>query len=202
MADSATRRPAFYPQTEWLRVLPVASRFVFRGPPPAQAAAGTAFGVAFPTVACRAATDGSRSALWLGPDEHLLLAGEGDGSAIAADVARSLGEEAHSLVDVSHRQVALEVHGPHAEWLLASQCPLPLDLAAFPVGMCTRTVFAKVEIVLWRIGAENFHVEVWRSFSRYVVELLSEVAREIQGTPGVAAPLAGPHGAPANRGAV
>jgi len=200
MADTATRRPATNPQTEWLRVLPVASRFVFRGPPPAQAAAGAAFGVAFPADACRAATDGTRSALWLGPDEHLLLAGEGDGSAIATDVARSLGGQAHSLVDVSHRQVALEVHGPHAEWLLASQCPLPLDLAAFPVGMCTRTVFAKAEIVLWRIATETFHVEVWRSYSRYVVELLSEVAREIPGMPGVTAPLDGPHGAPENRG--
>ena len=51
---------------------------------------------------------------------------------------------------------------------------------SFPVGMCTRTVFAKVEIVLWRKDAETFHVEVWRSFSRYAVELLTEVAREIQ----------------------
>jgi sarcosine oxidase subunit gamma len=163
-----------------MRVLPAASRFIFRGLAAAQIAAGSGFGVALPTVACRAAAAGSRAALWLGPDEWLLLAGESEGPAVAADLSRALGEQAHSLVDVSHRQVALELRGPHAEWLLASQCPLPLDLESFPVGMCTRTVFAKVEIVLWRNDAETFHVEVWRSFSRYAVELLTEVAREIQ----------------------
>jgi sarcosine oxidase subunit gamma len=172
------RCPATYPQTEWLRVLPVASRFIFRGPPPAQIAAGSAFGVALPTVACRAAVNGSRAALWLGPDEHLLLAGEGEGPAVTADISRALGEQAHSLVDVSHRQVALEVRGPHAEWLLASQCPLPLDLESFPVGMCTRTVFSKVEVVIWRKDPSTFQVEAWRSFSRYVVELLAEIAKE------------------------
>jgi sarcosine oxidase subunit gamma len=162
-----------------MRVLPAASRFIFRGSPAAQVAAGSAFGVVLPTFACRAAAAGSRAALWLGPDEWLLLAGDDEGNAIAADLSRALGVQPHSLVDVSHRQVALELRGPNAERLLASQCPLPLDLDSFPVGMCTRTVFAKAEIVLWRTGPEAFHVEVWRSFSRYVVELLTEVEREI-----------------------
>jgi len=178
MAEQAVRNPVSYPATEWMRVLPAASRFIFRGPPAAQAAAGSAFGVALPTVACRAAAAGSRAALWLGPDEWLLLAGSDEGLAVAAALSRALGDQAHSLVDVSHRQVALELHGPHAEWLLASQCPLPLDLESFPVGMCTRTVFAKVEIVLWRTSSDTFRVEVWRSFSRYTVELLTEVAKE------------------------
>jgi sarcosine oxidase subunit gamma len=75
--------------------------------------------------------------------------------------------------------VGLELSGPHAEWLLAAQCPLPLDASAFPVGMCTRTVFSKAEIVLWRTAPDTFHIEVWRSFSRYVVDLLTEIAREL-----------------------
>ena len=51
--------------------------------------------------------------------------------------------------------------------------------AAFPVGACTRTVFAKAEIVLWRTSADVFRVEVARSYCRYVVDLLGEVAREL-----------------------
>jgi sarcosine oxidase subunit gamma len=62
--------------------------------------------------------------------------------------------------------------------LLAAQCPLPLDLAAFPVDMCTRTVFAKAEVVLWRTAPETFRLEVARSFARYVVDMLSEIARD------------------------
>jgi sarcosine oxidase, subunit gamma len=45
--------------------------------------------------------------------------------------------------------------------------------------MCTRTVFGKAEIVLWRPAEQSFRLEVWRSFSPYVAHLLHEVAREL-----------------------
>jgi sarcosine oxidase subunit gamma len=44
--------------------------------------------------------------------------------------------------------------------------------------MCTRTLFEKSEIVLWRTAPDTFHIEVWRSFAPYVTALLAEVARE------------------------
>jgi sarcosine oxidase gamma subunit len=40
-------------------------------------------------------------------------------------------------------------------------------------------VFAKAEIVLWRTDPYTFRVEVARSYCRYVVDLLGEVAREL-----------------------
>jgi sarcosine oxidase subunit gamma len=55
---------------------------------------------------------------------------------------------------------------------------LDLDVRAFAVGMCTRTVFAKAEIVLWRTAADVFRLEVWRSFTDYVASFLDEVVRE------------------------
>ena len=178
MAEIAARRPVVFAETEWLVVLPPASRFVFRGDAAARAAAGSAFGVQLSEEPCRAAVSGSRAALWLGPDEHLLLASADDGVAVGSAVEATLGERPHSLVDVSHRQVGLHVQGPRAEWLLESHCPLPFNLRDFPVGMCTRTVFAKAEVVLWRVAADRFHVEVWRSFSQYLVGLLRDVASE------------------------
>ena len=81
-------------------------------------------------------------------------------------------------MDVSQRQLGLEVRGPTAVRLLNAQCPLELTAAAFPVGMCTRTIYAKTEIVLWRTAAECFHIEVWRSFAPYLVTLLGDVALE------------------------
>ncbi len=71
-------------------------------------------------------------------------------------LAPQLRDFPHSLVEVSHRQIALEVSGPHAAAVLNAGCPLNLDLSAFPVGMCTRTVFAKAEIVLWRTDETVF----------------------------------------------
>ena len=178
MADVAIRQPVLFATTDWIESVPPLSRFVFRGGPIEREIAGRAFGAVLPETACRSAMQGTRAALWLGPDEHLLLAPAEEGDRITAELVQALDGHAHSLVDVSHRQVAIEVRGPRAESLLESQCPLPLNLRDFPVGMCTRTVFAKAEIVLWRTSEQAFHAEVWRSFSAYVVGLLREVARE------------------------
>jgi sarcosine oxidase subunit gamma len=61
---------------------------------------------------------------------------------------------------------------------LSISTPLDLDLAEFPVGMCTRTVLAKADIVLWRTRPDVFHLEVWRSFAGYVTGILAEIAGE------------------------
>ena len=179
MPEIVARQPVNVGETAWLRPLPSAARFVFRGDAPARLAAGAVLGTPLAAVACRATTNGACAALWLGPDEHLLLAPEAAAATLAADLAQALAGLPHSLVDVGHRQLALELRGVHAEWLLAALCPLPLDLTAFPVGMCTRTVFSKAEIVLWRPATDVFHVEVWRSFAPYLAGLLREVAREL-----------------------
>jgi len=128
-------------------------------------------------------TLGERATLWLGPDEHLLWQASREIAPPIADLERALAPHPHSLVDVSHRQVALEISGPHAATILAGACPLDLDVREFPVGMCTRTVLAKAEIVLWRTAPDTFHVEVWRSFQSYAQALLSEIGREFSGTP-------------------
>jgi sarcosine oxidase, subunit gamma len=152
------------------RALPIvpAKTTITVGPPVARAivrgAGGNVFGLDLPTAPCRAVTHADRAALWLGPDEWLVLAPH------LEDVA--------GTVDVSHRQITLIIEGPHAAAMLNGACPLDLHPSAFPVGMCTRTVFAKAEIVLWRTDEQRFHLEVARSFAPYVYELLREIAAD------------------------
>ncbi len=162
----------------WLRTLPPAARFILQGGQAARTAAGAAFGVALPEDSCRASSSGERAALWLGPDEHLLLAPADDAQIVSAGLGAALAGIAHSLVDVSQRQLALQVSGPNAGAILNTGCPLDLDPAAFPTGMCTRTLFGKSDIIIWRTGADEFRLEVWRSFADYVRELLQEAARD------------------------
>ena len=154
---------------------PHATQFVFRGAHAAAQLAGSAFGVALPTTPCRAETSAGRAALWLGPDEWLLLA-----RAVDADALQSaLQDQPAALVDVSQRTVFFKLSGPLAARTLNAGCPLDLDMAAFPVGMCTRTVLEKAEIILWRTGPEEFQVGVWRSFAAYVRGLLEEGGRSL-----------------------
>jgi len=145
-----------------LQPAPELARLALRGD---ASALGAAFGLALPTQPCRATEGNGRAALWLGPDEWLLLAPPGtlDAGAPVTNAA---------VVDVGHRQVGLVLEGPGAADALAAGCPLDLHPTAFPAGMCTRTVFGKAEIVLWRQDTARFHVEVWRSFAAYVHGLL------------------------------
>jgi len=191
MLEAATRSLPAVPAAEWLKAIPPALRFILHADAGVRRSAAPAWGVRFAEEPCRALVEGTRATLWLGPDEYLLL-GRADGSdadiaeseLVAAEaIERALGDMPHALVNISHRQFGLEVSGPHAATILNGACPLDLDLGEFPVGMCTRTVLAKADIVLWRTGDDAFHLEVWRSFSGYVTGLLGEIAREFY--PGV-----------------
>ena len=156
----------------------------------AGALTGTAIGMALrvllPTVPCRSVISRDRAALWLGPDEWLIIAPEG-ASNLAGQAIHAAGVQPVSVVDVSHRSRVLELTGPRAAWCLNAFCALDLDIIAFPVGMCTRTRFAKAEIVLWRVAPEIFHLDVARSFVPYVWACLEEARLEFTSVRGVSA---------------
>ena len=173
----AARSPPRFGAAPVLERLPVAARLVLRGGREVRLAAEAAAGVGIPAQACRAVVQGERAALWLGPDEWLLVAPAAEGAALVSSLERALAPLLHSLVDVGHRQAASALHGPRAATLLSAGCPLDLDESAFPVGMCTRTVLAKAEVVLWRTAAQTFRLEVARSFVAYVSLFLAEAAR-------------------------
>ena len=186
MPETAACRLPPLPATEWLKPLPPAMRFILHGNARVRAAAAAAWGAAFSEEPCRAVLQKTRATLWLGPDEYMLLGTLSSDAAESSSAARGALERIldglpHALIDVSHRQFAVEVSGPHAATILSGACPLDLDIGEFPVGMCTRTVLAKADIVLWRTGASAFHLEAWRSFSGYVAGLLREIATEFYG---------------------
>jgi sarcosine oxidase subunit gamma len=161
-----------------VRTLSPAIRLVIRGGDAAVARMDLAIGVDFPREPCRAAMEGSRAVLWVGPDEWLLIAPDDSAEVLVAAMNEALGAVPASIVEVSDRNVAIEVAGPKAAEALNAFNPLDLDQAAFPIGMCTRTLFGKAEIVLWRTSPETFRIEVWRSFAPYVLSCLEEVCRE------------------------
>jgi sarcosine oxidase subunit gamma len=156
-------------------VVPMA-RFVFRGSADVLRLAGDAVGMVFPSALC-ASTMGARGILWQGPDEYLVLVPKEEKPKLSSAIGEALVGVPHSLVDVSHRNVALLIEGDRVELLLATGIMLDLSLAKFPVGMTTRTLFGKADVTLWRQAPDRFHLEMWRSLAPYVVGLLGEGAR-------------------------
>jgi len=166
-----------------VRLGPVAlrRRLTLRARGDAIAAAGTALGLELPTRPKTSARQGGVSALWLGPDEWLIV----DEGETAESLATSDGPLAEALVavsgiavvDISHRNVGIVVDGPAAEAVVAAGCPQDIRPVSFLVGACSRTVLSKAEIVLWRTGEQRFEIECWRSFADYVWTFLVEASR-------------------------
>lgn len=176
---SAARMPAFSGRDFSAKgvkfaVLAPAHRLALRAPAASVPALSKALGVPLPTTPKSSATNASRAALWLGPDEWLVI---DDGANDPLDeCAKVLA--LHSAVGISHRNVGISVTGPGAANTISAGCPQDLSLTAFPVGACSRTIFGKVEIVLLRRAEDAFRVECWRSFSDYVVTFLTEAAKD------------------------
>ncbi|MCC5778890.1 sarcosine oxidase subunit gamma [Nitratireductor sp. B36] len=150
------------------------TRLSLRAPKTAVKSLSKALGLDLPQRPKASTAKDGRVALWLGPDEWLVIdETEADLVGVCASVTAF-----HSAVEVSHRNTAVLVSGPRCETVLNAGCPQDLSLVAFPVGACSRTVFGKAEIVLWRTGSDAFRVECWRSFSDYVFMLLEQAARD------------------------
>jgi sarcosine oxidase subunit gamma len=101
----------------------------------------------------------------LGPDEWYALLPQG--STIPQVTGQPL-----SQVDVTARSVGFTLTGPGAAAALGRGCPL--DIATLTAGRATRTVFETVEIQIWAMAPELFHVEVWRSFAPWLWHALAE----------------------------
>ncbi|RFC65182.1 sarcosine oxidase subunit gamma [Fulvimarina endophytica] len=122
--------------------------------------------------------NGDLAAMRLGPDEWMFLCDDGEVDNLAERIAEEMSGKAFSLVDVSHRDVTFEVSGAASDAVIASGSPLDLSLEAFPVGMATRTIFAKSDIVLARLSQTTWQVTCWRSFATYVQGYLADAAKD------------------------
>lgn len=84
----------------------------------------------------------------------------------------------YSLVDVSHRDVGFHCAGPAVVDALACACPQDPRFGTFPVDKCSRSVFARAQITLWRRSEHAFNVEIQRSYVAYVMK---DIAHEMRG---------------------
>lgn len=140
------------------------------------AALSQTLGVALPQKPKHSATQGKRSALWLGPDEWLVI-DTGDKSPF---VDLQGVETLHAATDISHRNIGIIISGVGAAATINAGCPQDLSLAVFPVGAASRTIFGKAEVVIWRLSETEFRMECWRSFAEYVYGLLNEGALDAE----------------------
>lgn len=181
MAKAAvlTRRPVnagqrFANDVVLIEAASPASRINLRATPAGATNFGKRLGFTLPKKPHQTASKDGRTALWLGPDEWLVI----DTKRPNETMVPKLANKTISAVDISHRNTAFTLSGPGAENTLNVASPRDLSLEAFPVDTCSRTIFGKAEVVLWRTGKESFRLECWRSFAPYVWRYLLEGAKD------------------------
>jgi len=117
------------------------------------------------------------TALWMSPDELLLLCPYDQVAATLDKVIAALGN-AHALaVDVSDARALFSVSGPAAREVLAKLCPVDLSPAAFAPGAIRRTRMAQVAAAIWLEGEDSFRVICFRSVADYAFNVLKAAAQ-------------------------
>ena len=115
--------------------------------------------------------DGARAALWLGPDEWLVLGPPHSAGDLVAELASPLDGMHRSIVDVSANRVTIVLGGPDRLEVLASGCTLDLHTRSWRTGMSAQTMFATAQVLLQERG-DTTRVLVRPSFAGYVIERL------------------------------
>jgi sarcosine oxidase, subunit gamma len=137
----------------------------------------SALGFALPVVANTAASREDRRALWLAPNEWLVVGPDGQREAMELALRSCL--DGGSIVDVSANRTLLEIRGPKARELLAHGLPIDLDARSFGPGRCAQTLLAKAQVIVERRKEEAaFHLYVRSSFASYLADWLLDATAE------------------------
>jgi sarcosine oxidase, subunit gamma len=128
-----------------------------------------------PTTPNTAWEEGPRAALWLGPDEWLVLGPPGAGADIVGEIDAALEGAHRSVVDASANRVALELSGPRAKEVLSKGCAIDLHPRAWRPGMCAQTMLARAQVILHE-RSDTTGILVRPSFADYLVDWLIDAS--------------------------
>lgn len=133
------------------------------------AACEAVLGLRPPTAANTVAVAGTRSILWLGPDEWLVIESKsGTDHVLIRDLRAALNGIHSAVVEVSASRQVITLSGERAEETLAKAATLDFRLAAFPLGSCAQTNIARTQGIILRRGAQEFLIFVRTSFAPYL----------------------------------
>ena len=126
----------------------------------------------------RFASTKSRYAIWLSPDEILVLTGAGEEGELAAQITAT-AKGAHMAVnDITDAMTSLHLTGSSVRQMLAKGCAIDLHKDHFKAGDCAQTTLSHAGITLVALGDDEMILLCRTSFTDYVVTYLCDAALE------------------------
>jgi sarcosine oxidase subunit gamma len=122
------------------------------------------------------------TALWLGPNEWLVIGGVDREADLADRLNAALAGQFAAVTNVSDNWTVIVLTGPKVLDVLAKSCPLDLHPRAFPAGSVAQTMLTQADVVLHRLddadGTFKLRLYVRRSFAQYAWDWLADSALE------------------------
>jgi sarcosine oxidase, subunit gamma len=143
-----------------------------------QASAATALGFGLPMATNTWSGNGVRQALWLGPDECLIVSAEPP-EAIEDTLGRGVHDLRHAVVDLSANRTTIEISGGEARLVLAKGASFDVHAHAFAPPAVVQSLIAKAQVILQCLDARPvFRIFVRPSFADYLAAWLLDAAAE------------------------
>ncbi|MCH7942317.1 MAG: sarcosine oxidase subunit gamma [Proteobacteria bacterium] len=138
-----------------------------------------ALGLTLPKTPNTTAAGKDLTALWLGPDEWLLVGPPGAEGGIAKRLRDALKDQHAAITDVTEGRTVIGLAGRNAVDILMKGCPLDIHPRQFKSGDCAQSVLAKATIILHQTSAAPaYDIYVERSFADYLWTWLEDAALE------------------------
>ena len=138
---------------------------------------GSVLGFPLPLIPNTVSGDVERHALWLGPDEWLVIGPPGCKDDLERRCRDALGRATGAVVDVSASRTIVEMRGPAAREVLEAGCAIDLHPRAFRAGCCAQTLVARTGVIVQHLTDEPlYRLFVRPSFAGYLASWLRDAA--------------------------
>lgn len=111
-------------------------------------------------------------AIWMSPDELLLLMPRDEVQAAVNALSQTLTGVHHMALDVSDARAILRLTGPLVGEVLAKGAPIDCTDRTFLVGKARRTHLGGLAVGIWRLDAETWEVVCFRSYAHHLMAWL------------------------------
>jgi len=141
-------------------------------------------GFSLPVIANTATGKGNKSALWMGPDEWMIVTAPGGAEKILTSLEDNLANQHVAAFDVSDSRIIIELSGKNAREVLMKGCGIDFHPRVFGPGQCVQSTLALAHVMIHQTarhkstGAPTYHVYVHRSFAEYLWAWLEDAGNE------------------------
>lgn len=122
--------------------------------------------------------DNEKFALWLGPDERLVILPKDQIITARMNLERELQGIHYSSVDLSSGQVVLDLKGEEVLNILSKGCSVDLHQKYFNVGQCVQTSIDKINAICFPLENNHIRIIVRRSYSKALIAWFKDASIE------------------------